>query len=1042
MNLSALAVKRPVAVLMVVLMVLLLGIVSLSAIPIDLYPEMSLPMALIIAQYEGAGPQEVENMVTRPIEEAVSTVSDLDSISSISSAGSSAVFVMFSWGTDMDFASLEIREKIDLIKRMLPSEVENPLVFQLDPDMMPVLQLGVSGDMDQVALKDLAENVIKNRIERLNGVAVCDVGGGLTREIMVRIDPYKLAAYGISLDQIILVLRSENINFSGGDLIDGNRQYLVRTTGEFMDIQEIGSIVVGGSSTGPIHLRDLAEIDDCYKEPDMLARMNGEPTIFLAVNKQTGGNTVQVADRVQKELQKLEEELPGNIKFEVAYDQSDFIKESIGSVADMAVMGAILAIIVLYLFLGDIQSTLIIGISIPISIIATFVLMYFQGLTLNMVTMGGLALGVGMIVDNSIVILENIFRFRRQGKNSEEASLRGSQEVSSAVIASTLTTMVVFLPVVFVKGLASIIFSSMSWTVSFSLLASLIVALTIVPVLSSKILRTNNREKERENIFRRAFKKAQDYLEGLAGHYRRLLAWALNRRKLIVIICLVSLVGSFALVPLVGYEFLPSADMGEILINVRMPIGTPLEQTDEVVKRIEGYIEEYEDTETVFSIVGSGGLMSVGTNSHRASINVLLCPINERRMNTQKIAEELRHKLSRIPGSDITVVEQDIAGGLLSMESSPINLMVKGDDLEVLERITDDLAEIVNGVEGTREVTTSFTEGRPELQIKLDRERAASLGISTNQVASAIRMALEGQVATRYRVGGEEIDIRVQASESGDLNIVSLEQLTVKTSTGANIPIGEVAVISQELGPIEIQRDGQVRTASVTGSIVGRDLGRVMQDIQEEANKYSMPMGYMLEYGGEQSEMVESFRSLTIALLLAICLVYMIMAAQFESLLYPFIIMFSLPQSFIGVVLALAITGRTLNVSSFIGVIMLAGIVVNNGIILVDYINILRRDYEYDRDEAILEAGKTRLRPILMTTLTTILGMLPMAFGIGEGAEARAPMATVIIGGLTVSSIMTLVLVPVVYAIMDDTGRWISKKIKLRKAGRGMAGEG
>ena len=1040
MSLTDLSVKRPIAVFMVVLIILMLGVVSLTRLPVDLYPEMNFPVAIVITNYEGAGPYEIENMVTRPLEEAVGTVNNLQSISSTSGAGSSIVVATFGWGTDMDFASLELREKLDMVKGFLPDEVEDPLVFQFDPGLLPVLQVGISGDMDAVALNNLAQDVIKTRLERLDGVAVCEVSGGLSREISVQLDPYKLSAYEVGLEQIIQVLRAENLTFSSGEMEEGARQYMVRTTGEFTSIREMGELVVGGSQTGPLFLRDLADIEEGFRDQQSLNRMNGEPTLSLSIRKQTGSNTVQVAERVKQELAVLERELPGNIEFQSAFDQSQFIQESINNVAQVAMVGAVLAVLILLLFLGNFTSTVIIGLSIPISIVATFAMMYFQNLTLNILTMAGLGLGIGMMVDNSIVILENIFRYRQKGEAREKAAILGSREVSGAIIAATLTTMVVFLPVIFTEGMASMIFSSLAWTVAFSLFASLIVALTIIPVLSSKILQADRGE-EKKSLLHRPHQMWQRFMESLSSLYGRALTRVLAYRWLTVVLLLALLGSSIFLIPHVGYEFLPPVDMGEIMVNVRLPVGSTLEETDRVVQQIEGIAQEYPDIETVFTSVGAGGTFSGEAAPERASLQLRLVDLRKRELSTARLTEELRQSVQRIPGVDINVGEQDIAHG--AMEGGAVSISVKGDDLEVLRTLTSDIAERISRVEGTREIETSFSEGRPELQIKLDRERASSLGISTYQVASAVRLALEGQVATRYRVGGEEVDVRVQTTNLHSHNMAALEQLSIPTALGSTVPIGEVASITREVGPVQIQRDGQVRAANVSSQVYGRDIGRVSQDIEQELEDLQMPLGYIWDFEGDQANMIQSFEDLTLALIMAVLLVYMIMAAQFESLLYPFIIMFSLPQTFIGVMLALVITGRTLNASSFIGVIMLAGIVVNNGIVLVDYINILRRERNYARDDAIREGGMVRLRPIMMTTMTTVLGMLPLALNIGEGTEALSPMATVIIGGLTVSSIMTLLLVPAVYAMMDDAGKWLSQRFgqEKLKPNEGTAGE-
>ncbi len=1038
MNLSRLAIKRPISVLMAVLVVLVLGAVSFSRLPVDLFPNMDLPMALVWTEYDGAGPAEVESMVTRPLEEAIGTLGNLKRMSSRSSAGTSVVMAEFNWGTDMDFASLELRESVDLVRGLLPAEAGRPMIFRFDPSMVPVLQVGMGGEMDRAVLTGLARDVVKNRLERIAGVAAVAVEGGLVSEVKVSVDLQRLAAYGIGLSQIEQALAMENLNFVGGQFSAGGRRFQVRTIGQFASLEEMGGIVVGQDARGPVYLRDLAALELAYRDEQVISRMNGEDIVSLNVRKQSDANTVQVASAVKRELQRLERELPGNVRFVVAVDTSEYIVLSINNVIRVILIGAFLAVMILFLALGSLSSTMIISTAIPISVIAVFALMYFQKMTLNIVTLAGMALGVGMMVDNSIVILENIYRYRKEGAEAVEAALTGSREVTGAITAATLTTVVVFLPVVFVEGIAAIIFVPLAWTVAFALIASLAVSVTVVPVLCSRVLFLDRGGK---GPFRAPIEFVQGLLARAYSFYGLFLEKALRRRGLVVAVVVGALLLSLTLIPLVGFEFLPDEDSGMIFVNLELPVGSSLKETMAAALEIEEIIlAGYPEVETVFSFIGSGGGFFDSLTPERGLIYLTLVGRQERAATTRQVAERLRHDLRQVPGADINVQDQDMFSGGVAGSATPIEIAVKGDDLELLQELTLQLAALVEGVEGTREVSTSFVHGRPEVQVRLDRERAAALGITTAQVAAAVRTALDGRTVTRYRVGGSEYDVRLQGSagppvaDPGDLRALPL-----LTPRGQVVSLGQVAQVEMGTGPRTIIRENQVRTAHVQGQLWQRDLGSVMREIQKEAGRLELPLGFTLEYGGEMADIIESFTSLALALLLAVVLVYMIMAAQFESLLFPLIIMFSLPQTFIGIILALVITGKPLSVPAFIGVIMLSGIVVNNGIVLVDYINILRRERGFSRDDAIRQAGPVRLRPILLTTLTTILGMLPLALGLGEGSQSQAPMAIVIIGGLAVSTVVTLVFVPVVYSLLDDLGIWLKGRvwgiIRGRKAG-------
>jgi HAE1 family hydrophobic/amphiphilic exporter-1 len=1040
MRLPSYAVDRPITTFMVVLMVIILGVVSLGRLTIDLFPNMTFPAAVVVTTYEGVGPQEIEALVTRPIEEALSTVQNVKDITSSSQMGVSMVVARFNWGTDMDFATLQMREKVDLYKRMFPSGVDSPMIFKFDPAMMPIMYFGISADMDQAGLKAFVEDVVKNRLERLEGVASVELSGGLVREIQVVVDHKRLKGYDLSLDQIIQALKAENLNLPGGKVEDGTKELIVRTVGEFADIEEIRNIIINTPRGFSIPLRDIADVEDTFKDVETFARMNGKPCIGISVQKQTDHNTVRVADRINRELSRIQAEYPF-VQVYAVYDQSDFIKKVINSLVQNGVIGAGLAVLILLIFLRNLRTTLIISTAIPISVIATFILIHFAGLTLNIMSLGGLALGIGMLVDNSIVVLENIFRFRQEGYSRIDAAKAAAEEVGTAVVASTLTTAAVFLPIVYVEGLASVLFKELALTVSFSLFASLAVSLTLIPVMSSKILKVSGQNGiERKGIMTRVFVLWQGFYEGIAQKYVYLLRWALRHRKLVIFVAGAVFILSLVFVPFIGMEFIPKMDEGSFSIEIEMPTGTKLSKTDEVFRTVEDYLMGIPEMQSLYVSGGVTQGINFSSGSEVGTAMAALRPKAERDRSTNEIIEEVRQHLSLLPDAKVKVTAQDsLTRGMGS--GAPLSIEIKGDDLNRLKEIAEEIAYEVSKVEGTREVESSITEGKPEIQVEVNRQKAASLGLNAYHIASAVETAVQGRVATRYRVSGSEIDVRVRLDKDAASTISDLRQITVTSPAGFQVPLEDVADLIVEEGPRAIRRKNQVRTATVTSQIAGRDLGSIVKDIQARLGNLVIPEGYEIEFGGENREMIEAFSNLALALVLAVLLVYMILASQFESLLHPFTIMFSVPLAFVGVSLALFVTRRTLNVVSFIGIIMLSGIVVNNAIVLVDYINTLRKR-GMDRNEAILKAGPIRLRPILMTTLTTVLAMFPLALGLGEGAEVRTPLATVVIGGLMFSTLLTLVVVPVIYTVFDDLGKRILPLLRRRISSKEQRKEG
>ncbi len=1032
MKLSNLAVNRPIAVLMAVITVILLGVVSLSKLTLDLYPKMTFPIAVVFTNYQGSAPEEVENLITRPLEEALGTANNVKEISSFSQPGSSMVLVEFNWGTDMDFATLQMREKVDLAKRMLPQDVTAPQVLKFDPSGLPIFKLSVSGGENLVDLRRIVEDEIKAKLERQEGVASVNVSGGQTREVRISVDHKKMSNYGLALNQISQTLGAENMNFSAGAIREGSQELIIRVTGQFKNVEQIENISFLTKSGTLVTLKEFASVADTFEKQTKLSTMNGKPSVGIDIQKQTDANTVSVSNQVLEAIEEMKGDLPSNVELNIIFDQALYINQSIDNVVRNIVFGGLLAVIVLYLFLGNIRSTLVIGISMPISIIATFTMVYFGGLTLNMLSLGGLALGVGMMVDSAIVILENIYRYRQKGYDHITAAKKGASEVGNAVIASALTTVAVFLPIVFVEGLAAELFRPLALTVSFSLLASLLVALTLIPMLSSKLLEVEVKGKDtkmRGKVIEFFTKK----LDGLNDIYKRILKWSINRRKTIITGVTLAFIASLALIPVIGTEFVPKMDQGEIQINVKLPDGALFEETNEVVLEIEKNISNIASIETLFTSVGSGGAMDFTGSSRTnvANIHVKLVELSKRDIKTEQVGDQIRQLVAGIPGAEIEVSEMDSGG--MGM-SAPLEITVSGDDLETLQEIANDIIKEAEQVDGLRELESSASKGMPELEIKVLKDKAALNGLSTATIASTARAAFQGDIATVFKTGSNEINVRVILDDYEKKTLQDLRNLEIFTPIGTTVFLEEVADVKIIEGPSTINRKGQTRQVTVQGAIVERDLGSIVTDLQARVDKLSVPEGYSINFGGQSKDMAEAFGDLTLALILAIVLVYMIMAAQFEALLHPFVIMFSLPATFIGIVFGLAATGRSLSVPAFIGVIMLAGIVVNNAIVLVDYINTLRKE-GMSMEEAILKAGPTRLRPILMTTLTTVLGLIPLTLGLGEGAEVQAPMATVVVFGLTFSTVITLVLVPVMYIILDNVGANFKSRIRkiLRK---------
>lgn len=1018
MNLSALSIKRPVTMIMLTVAMIIFGFVSLPRLAIDLMPELNFPVAVVVTSVDGGSPSEVEKLVTKPIENALGTVADLDSISSVSMQGASQVILFFNWGTDLDQATLNMRDKVDQVRGILPDSAHAPRVLRIDPNSQPILTYALTGEQDVNQLKKIAEDVIQSRLERIDGVASVSIGGGQGRVVDVTLDPAKLSAYGLTLEQIQQAIGSNNISGTAGSVREGDGKMNIRVQGEFASVDQIAMtpIPVGSSS---IRLKDIATVEDTLESITQLNYVNGQPSLGLSITKASGGNTIEVADAVKKEMEKLKKDLPENIVVTNTMDTSTYIKDSIYTTAEHALLGGGIGIIMLFFFLGSFQSMLIATIVLPVSIVATFLLMYMTGQTINLISLSGLTLGLGSLIDFAVVILENIFRQREKGKSMMEAALVGSKEVGNAVMASALAQICVFLPIAMTEGIASELFGPLALTVVYSHIAALVFSLMLVPMMSSRILKKVPHHGDMKGYrgvnpvkwFNIGFKRVEN-------GYRGLLKWSLGHRKTVLFVTIGTMIGSLLLTPMIGAEFMPAMDEGQVSISIKMPNGTIVEETEKVAKQIEEIASKVPELKTLSTSIGSSGSPIAATaTSNRASVTLLLVDVTERTRSSSDIAIDLQKQVASIPGAEITVSSsQGFATG------SPVELTLRGDDLAVLKDIGGIIKEQIKSIPGTANVATSMEDTLQEYEVLVDAEKASMYGLTTGQILSSVRTSFQGQTVTKYRTGDDEIDVKIKLPESYQEDINYLKNLRISAPGGAQVALSSVATISKVEVPLAINRSNLSREIKITSDLAGRDLNSVTRDIQAKLSKLTLPDGYKVDFGGQSEDMAESFASLGLAIILSVVLVYMVMAGQFESFYTPFIIMFSVPPTVTGVLLGLLVTATPLSVSVLIGYILLIGLVVNNAIVLIDYVNQLRAK-GHSLHEAILEAGPIRLRPILMTTMTTILAIGPLAFATGSGSESQAPMAITVIFGLSFSTLITLVLVPVVTTLFDDFGK-------------------
>jgi len=1019
-GLARFSVDRRITVTMLIMIIALFGVVTFFDLGLDLLPDIEFPLVTVVTQYPGVAPEDIETQLTRPVEGSVSTVKGVKSVYSVSQEGVSSVVVEFEWGTNIDFAAQDVRDRVSLIEMFLPEEADDPLVLKFDPSQMPIIFAGVTGMKNTMVLRQYLEDVVVPRLERLDGVASASVMGGLQREINVVLDADRLKAQSVAVGQVMSALMRENVNVSGGEVIKDGREHLLRTIGEYHDLEQMRKTVVAMRDGTPVRVEDLGRVEDSHVEIRHYGRINGKDNVMLILMKQSDANTSTVCRRVNDELVTLKKEIPPDVEFAVLFDQGDFIDKVVSRTSNDALLGAALAVIFIWLFLGSWRPTVVIAITIPLSILATFIGMSWLGYTFNLITLGGLALGVGMLVDNAVVVIENTFRHLEEGEGRNDASVNGAGEVGMAITASTLTTMAVFVPMILVGGMAGQLTKPMALTVCVALGASLFVAVTLVPAVASLLFKTGTAREYKERFERGWFTPVRT-------SYERTLRGVLRHRPTVVITMLVSVVVAFWGIFQIGAEFMPEADDPMNVMQVRLPVGTPLDQTDRVVRTIEDYARSHPAIKHVAVMIGPSGDAHAGANAGRgmgaadvneAMVLLRMADKEDRALTSAEIIEDLRSRLPDVKGAKFTFADTGMGAMGTGADSSPIAVRIFGPEIPRLQSIAEQAAGRMREIEGLRDIVVSAEEGKPEMRIILDRDRAAEQGLSVYQVASTAKTAVLGSVVSRFRVGGDEWDIRVRFDEKDRDSIEKIEDIVILSPTGGSVRLGDVADVQYDVGPLRIAREGQERKVTVSCSVAGRDIGTAVEDIRAAMKDVFIPSGYNVDYGGTYKDMQETFWSLLQAIIAAVILIYMVMAAEFESLAQPFVIMFTVPLAFVGVVAGLAIFGMTLSMPAFMGLVILTGIVVNNGIVMIDYINQLRRR-GIEKHDAIVQGAVLRLRPILITSVTTILGILPMGLSTSEGSEMRAPMGIAIAAGLTFSMLLTLFVIPVIYSIVD-----------------------
>ncbi len=1012
MSIPKFSVSHKVTTTMLILIIVVVGIIAYNQLGLELFPDIEYPQLTVVAAYRGASSEDIESMITKPLESWISTVNKVKKVRSFSQEGLSLIVVELEWGTNLDFAAQDVRDRVALYKFMLPEGISDPLIYKFSLTDFPILMYGVTNpSIDERDLKTLIEKNVAERLERIDGVASTMVFSTKVREIEIYLRKSALESRGITIDSVINALRLENINLPAGYITRGHKEYIIRTIGEFKSLDDIANIVIGISPTAkPIYLKDLGEVIDGYKDIRNLARIQREEGVLFYIQKTSGANTVDVARKARKEIEEISKTLPEGTSFYLTLDFSQFIELMASRTSQNAILGGLLAIAVLFLFIGNWRPTLTIGLAIPLSIITTFIALYAAGYTFNFITLVGLALGVGMMVDNAVVVIENIYRHMQSGMPKGKASSFGAEEVTLAITTSTFTTIAVFFPMLFAKSLVGKLSRPFALTISFGLLASLFVAITIVPMLASVIYRE---EKERK----------AHYFDKIKEWYQKALTKVLKTRTVFLLsIIALFIVSVLIVVFLAGKEFFPSSDRSFFMMKVQLPVGTPLNETDRVLKIIEDRALLEKSIDSIITFAGTeseeqGPSEFSAAGPHEGFFMGSLVRRSQRKETTNEILERLRREVPPFENVKIEVI--DMSTMSFGGSTSPIEIKIFGDNLDFLRETGRKIIESIRDVQGIRDLRLSLEKGKPEYHISIDRERASRFGLKVVQIGSALESYTLGRVSTRFKTGGEELDVRVRLHPDDQRTIDDLLSIPIMTPAGKKIYLRDVVDIVEETGPVRIERDGQVRKVSVFANYFGRDLGAITADIKKriETIQKNLPFGYFIELGGQYKDMIESFKTIAWVLLLSSLLSYMVMASLFENLLHPFVIMFTVPLSFIGVAFGFWIGRVNISLPALMGFVMLSGIAVNNGIVMIDFINRLRRE-GVSKLEAIVKGASIRLRPVVITSLTTIIGVTPMIFSRSEGSEMRVALGLTLFSGLLAATLLTLFVVPVIYSLV------------------------
>lgn len=1031
MNLPEFGVKRPVTNLMIFLGIIIVALYSLSKLGIDLMPEIEPPIISVITTYEGASPEDVETRVSEPLENQLATTPGIEKITSRSLEGVSVVSLKFIWGTNLDGASNDIRDRIEQAKRFLPDipdEIENPFIFKFNTAMVPVLYIGITAKESYPELYDLIDKRVGDPLRQLPGVGTVQLNGGLERQINIWVDRDKLQGYGFSILDLEDVLEKENVTLPAGNIKSGFTDYLLRVPGEFATPDEINSVILGKRNGNLVYLKDVARIEDSFKEVTRIVRVNRDRGLMIMIQKQTGTNTVAVAELVKEKLEQLKPTLPHDVKVITIMDSSQDIINSLDSLKSTVWIGGLLVILVVWFFLRQFLPSLIIAMTIPFSLLVAFIYLFLSGKTINTISLSSLTIAIGMVVDNAIVVVDNVHRHLERGKRPKEAAIFGTSEMFLSIAASTLTTVVVFLPMLFISGVVGIMFGELAIIITVTLVASLFTAVTFTPMLCSKWMRfSDNGSKKKNRFFSKFYDLSERWFRSWEAFYAKSLAWCLGHKKFVIFGFLSAFILSLFLVKFVGNEFIPEEDSGDVRSIVSMPMGTRVEETDKVAFRIEDILKEYAPEEKfMYVFSGQGSTMSVTmgsqSGSHIVTSGVKLVPKTERKRSVKDVGQVLRNKIRQIPG----VIKTGITTGnplnsmITGAGGKQIQVEITGHSFEETDLLANKIKEMMEAIPGATDVSISRDLDRPELRIQVYREKAASLGLNMRNIADSVKTFVEGSTATRYREKGETYDIYVRLEDEFRANPEDVGNLTIVSPfTGKQIKLSSVAQVQEITGPVEIERKNRERMVKVECNTYKRSMGKVIEDIKDRMRAIPVPSDIIISFGGDAEEQGKAFVDLTLLLLLGMTLVYMVMAAQFESLLDPFIVMFAIPFTFTGVILGFILTGTTLSVITFLGIVMLMGIVVNNAIVLVSYINILRAR-GFTMLEAVTTGGRDRLRPVLMTTITTLAGLLPLALSTGEGSEIWQPLGITMIGGLSLSTFITMLFVPTLYAVFNS----------------------